>query len=105
MLIFLGGNNSVGIYYAVLSAVQLIDGKQPVFHNAQVIDYPDFENRYFTLDNIPDQSAAVHSAVISAKLADYKMNGVFCNNDSAYNAAAESLLQVYRDKISQHPVF
>jgi hypothetical protein len=44
-VVFLGGNNSQGIYYAVLSAMQLIDGKQPVFHNAQIVDYPDFGNR------------------------------------------------------------
>ncbi len=103
--VFLGGNNSEGIYYAVLTAIQLIDGKQPVFHNAQVIDYPDFENRYFTIGDLPDQSTAVHSALISTTLADYKLNGVFHSAGEKNEVGQGSPFDSYRDKLSEQPVF
>ena len=104
-VIFLGGNNSQGIYYAVLSAIQLIDGKQPVFHNARIVDYPDFENRYFTLGDMPDQSSAIHYAEISGELADYKMNGVFYSSTEKKDLLPGSPLHMYKDKMSQQPLF
>jgi len=104
-LIFLGGNNSQGIYYAVLSAIQLIDGKQPVFHNAQVVDYPDFENRYYTLGDLPDPFTAGQSARISGELASYKMNGIFYTAGKSKDLVQGSSLYVYMDKVSSQPVF
>jgi len=76
-LVYLDGNNPTGVYYAVLSAIQLIDARQPVFHNAKVIDYPDFENRFYTLGNIPDPSAVRTYAGFARQLEDYKMNGAY----------------------------
>jgi hypothetical protein len=104
-VVFLGGNNSQGIYYAVLSAVQLIDRMKPVFHNARIVDYPDFENRYFTLGDLPDQSAAGRYADISAELAACKMNGVFYTVRKKNDLVKGSLLYMYRDNASQHPLF
>lgn len=104
-LIFLGGNTSDGIYYAVLSAVQLIDGKQPVFHNVQLVDYPDFENRYFTLGDLPNQSSAGRYAEIAADLADYKMNGVFYKTGTRHDLAGDIPFHDYREKVSLQPVF
>jgi hypothetical protein len=104
-VVFLGGNNSQGIYYAVLSAMQLIDGKQPVFHNAQIIDFPDFENRYFTLGDLPDQHTAGLYADISGELAAYKINGAFYSAGKKKDLLKESSLHVYKDKAFQQPLF
>lgn len=104
-VVFLGGNNSQGIYYAVLSAIQLIDGKQPVFHNARIVDYPDFENRYFTLSNMSDQSVSGRYTEISGELAAYKMNGVFYIARAKNDLVKGSPLSIYSDKASQQPLF
>ena len=102
-VVFLGGNNSMGVYYAVLSALQLIDGKQPVFHNARIVDYPDFENRYFTLDNLPDQITTGRYAEIAGELAKYKMNGVFYGLNRSL--MQKDQLFIFREKITLQPSF
>jgi hypothetical protein len=104
-VIFLGGNSSQGIYYAVLTAMQLIDGKLPVYHNAMVVDYPDFENRYYTLGDLPDQSTARHLAAISGELAAYKMNGVFYTVKGQQDLPQVSPVIMYRDNVPQQPLF
>jgi hypothetical protein len=104
-LVFLGGNNSLGDYYAVLTALQLIDGKEPVFHNARIVDYPDFENRYFTLGEFPDPAAAGPYAGISGELAAYKMNGVFHSIGKNSNVAKNSPLYIYKERASELPGF
>jgi hypothetical protein len=75
--VFLNGNNSQGVYYAVLTAVQLIDSRQPVYHNAQVVDYPDFENRFYTLDKISSQAAADLNSSLAKELETFKINGAY----------------------------
>jgi hypothetical protein len=104
-VIFLDGNNSQGIYYAVLTALQLVDGKQPVFHNARIVDYPDFENRYYTLGDVTDRTKAERFAAISAELAVYKMNGVFYIAGEKQDLAEGSPLSIYRNRVSAQPVF
>jgi hypothetical protein len=70
-LVFLGANTSTGIYYAALTAVQLVDDRKPVFHNVLVIDYPGFENRYITTGNMK---------IAAGEMVKYKVNGaVFMN--------------------------
>jgi hypothetical protein len=75
--VFLNGNNSLGVYYAVLTAVQLIDSRQPVYHNAQVVDYPDFENRFYTLDKITNPDAVDQNVTFARELETFKINGAF----------------------------
>jgi hypothetical protein len=104
-VVFLGGNNSQGIYYAVLTALQLIDGKRPIFHNARIVDYPDFENRYFTLGELPDPSTAIHCADISEELAALKMNGVFFTVGEKSEPGQGSPLYVYKARVSALPGF
>jgi hypothetical protein len=73
-LVILGANNSIGLYYAALTSVQMIDKKAPVFHNARIIDYPDFPLRFYTM----------HSAGrdFHSELTNYKINGAFLLNTS-----------------------
>ncbi len=76
-VVFLNGNNSTGIFYAAVSAVQLIDGKNPVFHNARVIDYPDFDNRFCTLGELPVPGAPGKVTEMMRELLNVKINGAF----------------------------
>jgi hypothetical protein len=80
-LIFLAGNNPEGDYYAATTAIQLFDNKKFIFHNARVIDYPDFENRYYNLaisEKIPDISDYISYI---DKLTYYKINGAYLSCD------------------------
>ncbi len=80
-LIFLAGNSPVGDYYAAATAIQLFDNKKFIFHNARVIDYPDFENRCYNLavpDRIPDISGSMSYL---DKLTYYKINGAYLSCD------------------------
>jgi hypothetical protein len=82
-LIFLGANNSTGLYYASLTVEQLLDGLKPVFHNTRIIDYPDFEGRYFSMQMNAD-SLAIRQTMLAAELLKYKINGAFSCPDLVY---------------------
>jgi hypothetical protein len=82
-LIFLGANNSTGLFYASLTAEQLLDGRKPVFHNTRIIDYPDFEGRYFTIEMNAD-SLAIRQTMLATELLKYKINGAFSCPDLVY---------------------
>jgi hypothetical protein len=74
-VVFLYGNEPVGDYYAAASAIQLFDNKKFIFHNAQVIDYPDFLLRNVRIDpcNIKEDL----SAGTFEQLLLHKINGAY----------------------------
>jgi hypothetical protein len=104
-VVFLGGNSSLGAYYAALSAVQLIDRLQPVFHNAQVVDYPDFENRYYTLNGISGIMESNRVTTLGKELAGYKLNGTFYWVKNNHDLEPGSPLQQFVDSMSAEPSF
>jgi hypothetical protein len=75
-VVFLNGNTPVGIYYAVMTAIQLVDAKMPVFHNALVVDYPDFENRFITINVWPEVAGTDLTGTVG-ELTSLKLNGAF----------------------------
>jgi hypothetical protein len=48
-IIFLVGNSPVGNYYAATTAVQLFDKDNFVYHHADIVDFPDFLGRSYSL--------------------------------------------------------
>ena len=46
-IVYLMGKTSIGTYYAATTAIQLFDNDKCVYHNATVVDYPDFLGRAF----------------------------------------------------------
>jgi hypothetical protein len=48
-VIFIYGNSDEADYYAIQSVLQLFDNKRLLFHNANIIDYPDETTRSFLL--------------------------------------------------------
>jgi hypothetical protein len=80
-LIFLAGNHPIGDFYAATTAIQLFDSKKFIFHNAKVIDYPDFENRYYNLC-VKDRIFDVFKNISYIdELAYYKINGAYLSGD------------------------
>jgi len=71
-LVLLGANNGKGLFYAALTAAQMIDSRRPVFHNNKIIDYPDFPMRYFTMNTLEGDIRT-----ITEQLVAYKFNGAF----------------------------
>lgn len=104
-VVFLNGNNSIGIYYAVLSAVQLVDGQKPVFHNARVIDYPDFENRYCSLGEFSDPDTWEQEIKRIQELEGYKMNGAFYYIDDEQDYSPGSFMQSLVTKMNHAGLF
>jgi|WetSurSiteA1Bulk_404760.scaffolds.fasta_scaffold00012_22 hypothetical protein len=75
-LVFLGGNNSTGILYAALTVLQMIEKKQPVFHNARIVDYPDFPDRYCVFTKSKHEGDLQQNRLVE-ELVRYKVNGAF----------------------------
>ncbi|MBN2481654.1 MAG: hypothetical protein JXB19_07940 [Bacteroidales bacterium] len=99
-MVFLNGNNETGVFYAVLTAVQLFDSKQPVFHNARIIDFPDFEKRHYIIPDWDAGSMTDHGLQMSEELARYKFNGATLDINPG-NAVAS----VYRNLEQFHDLY
>ena len=76
-LVIISANNSTGIFYGVQTAIQMIDNKKPVFHHANIIDYPDIAGRYFAISNTSNADEINHQTKYSSELIRYKLNGAF----------------------------
>ena len=46
-VVFLSGNTPIGTYYAATTTIQLFEKDNCIYHNATVVDYPDFLGRAF----------------------------------------------------------
>ncbi|MBN1159322.1 MAG: hypothetical protein JXA61_08060 [Bacteroidales bacterium] len=97
-LVFLNGNNETGIYYAVLTAIQLFDSRKPVFHNARVIDYPDFTGRFYIITDWNAEGRTDHGLQMADELVAYKFNGAVLDINPE-NASSSELrnLNPFRD--------
>jgi hypothetical protein len=94
--VFLEGNSAVGVYYAVLTAIQLIDSRQPVYHNAKVVDYPDFEKRFYTLGRIRDDSDASRNVIFAKELESFKLNGIVYKPDDSTDHGVDAPMKIFR---------
>lgn len=95
-VVFLNGNNNTGIYYAALTAIQLFDKKQPVFHNARIIDYPDFEGRHYSISEWNSANVTEDIFLITEELVGYKFNGAILdiNHGIGSSSAFRNLQQI-----------
>jgi hypothetical protein len=55
-VIYLTGNTSISNYYAVQAAIQLFDNRRLLFHNANIIDYPENNTRPLLLSGMSEYS-------------------------------------------------
>ncbi len=72
--VFVDAGSSMGLHYAALTFVQMIDNKSATFHNYRIIDYPDFENRYYTIEGSASRDLKSQVAIIGQAV-KYKLNG------------------------------
>ncbi|UCH13838.1 MAG: beta-N-acetylglucosaminidase domain-containing protein [Bacteroidales bacterium] len=105
-LIFLAGNNPAGDYYAATTAIQLFDNKKFIFHNAKVIDYPDFENRYFNLSAYNRISDVQNNISYIDELTGYKINGAYISSDWNMDSVIyRQILTGISSKHTNHDIF
>lgn len=73
-IIFLKGNDVIGDYYAATTVVQLIDDKKFVYHNSDVIDYPDFTGRAYCLKSWANEEELKNDINSIERMSLYKFN-------------------------------
>jgi hypothetical protein len=76
-IIFITGNNETGDFYAVTTLIQLFDRKNPVLYNAEIIDFPDVDQRYYYIKAWQDQKELDNIKKSINKLLLYKLNGAY----------------------------
>ena len=87
-VVFLAGNTDIGDYYAVTTAVQLIDRHERTFHFASIVDFPDFIGRSFRLRTVATDEDIDHNLLDIERLSALKLNKIY----SGYEAPGKDWL-------------
>ena len=82
-VLFLMGIKSIGNYYAATTAVQLFENDRFVYHNATVVDYPDFLGRSYVFKNWRSEDELQRDLDAVAGMSFYKLNKVYAGYDRA----------------------
>ena len=82
-VLFLMGVTSIGNYYAAATAVQLFENDKFVYHNAAVVDYPDFSGRSYVFRNWRSEDELQRDLDAVAGMSFYKLNKVYVGYDRA----------------------
>jgi hypothetical protein len=76
-VIFLSGATPLASYYAAATAVQLFEKDSCVYHNATVIDYPDFLGRSFVFKKWENSQELANDIGAMERMSLYKLNRVY----------------------------
>jgi len=76
-IVFLVGDTPLGRYYAASTAIQLFEADKAVYHNATVVDYPDFLGRSYTFKNWTNITELQSDLNSMPRLSRYKLNKVY----------------------------
>lgn len=76
-IVFLAGDEPEGNFYAASTAIQLFDNKNFIFHNARIIDYPDYLSRNFLFDLKLLETQPKFAAEAADILVKAKFNGAY----------------------------
>ena len=88
-IVFLYGKTPLAGYYAAATAIQLFEADQAVYHNATVVDYPDFVGRSYVFKNWKNSAELQNDLNSIARLSLYKLNKVYLG----YNRPGEKWYQ------------
>ena len=88
--VFLNGTTPLATYYAAATAVQLFEDNACVYHNAAVIDYPDFLGRSYVFKKWENSRELETDINAMEKLSLFKLNKVYLG----YNRSGESWFKV-----------
>ncbi len=81
--LFLMGETSIGNYYAAATAAQLFENDRFVYHDATVVDYPDFLGRSYVFKNWRNESELRRDLDAVQRMSTYKLNTVYYGYDRA----------------------
>ncbi|UCD80108.1 MAG: beta-N-acetylglucosaminidase domain-containing protein [Desulfobacterales bacterium] len=76
-VVFLNGETPLGTYYAAATAVQLFENNKCVYHNATVIDYPDFLGRSYVFKKWANTLELENDISAMGRMSLYKLNKVY----------------------------
>jgi hypothetical protein len=80
-VVFLMGVTSIGNYYAATTAVQLFENDQFVYHNATIVDYPDFLGRSYVFQDWRREAELQRDLDAVDRMSFYKLNKVYVGYD------------------------
>jgi len=89
-IVFLVGQTPVANYYAATTAVQLLENRRGVYHDAMVIDYPDFHSRAFAFRKWRNSNEVRRDLENIGRMSFYKLNKVYVKNISARKTGPHS---------------
>ena len=76
-VVFLLGETPVGSFNAAATAVQLFENDECIYHNATVIDYPDFLGRSYVFKNWNNEKELQNDLDAIERMSLYKLNKVY----------------------------
>ena len=82
-IVFLVGQTPVASYYAATTAAQLLENNSGVYHDAIVIDYPDFLSRAFAFRKWQKKNELRRDLDNIERMSRYKLNKVYVKYISA----------------------
>lgn len=97
-VVFLMGRTPVASYYAAATAVQLLENNSGVYHDAAVIDFPDFLSRGFAFKKWENYDELHRDLNNIAGMSRFKLNRVYVGYISARKIWQQSA-PVYLDGI------
>lgn len=113
--IILVGNSSLGTAYAVNTFIQLLDDKSFTYYDAEIIDYPDFENRCLVINESEFDSVFNKQKYFLNPILDFKFNYIYLNSDinidrwylynTVYISRLNQLWEFTRDNAMKYGIF
>jgi hypothetical protein len=93
-VVFLYGVTPLASYYAAATAIQLLKADQAIYHNATVVDYPDFLGRSYVFKNWKNSAEQQNDLNAMSRLSLYKFNKVYIgfNRQGIKRQQTENLL-------------
>ncbi len=76
-VVFLLGETAIGNFNAAATAVQLFENDECIYHNATVIDYPDFLGRSYVFKNWENKKELQNDLDAVERMSLYKLNKVY----------------------------
>ena len=80
-IVFLDGESPLARYYAAATAIQLFEADKAVYHNATVVDYPDFLGRSYVFKNWKNSEELQNDLNSMSRLSLYKLNKVYLGHN------------------------
>jgi hypothetical protein len=81
LVVFLLGETPVGNFNAAATAVQLLEEEKCIYHNATVVDFPDFLGRSYCLNNWKSAAELRRDLDAIDRMSLYKLNKVYCGHN------------------------